>query len=237
LRSIAAPRFARLTDTAGAGEQLLRERLQRFLVVIANDRSMREPLAKRAAAVVGLDGKPDPAAAPPSEFETIFGVGVQDIGEPFFDLLLERAIASEDPAFRNSAIGALALAEDPVVVKKLQDAVLAGKFKGTEMLQVVSGQMKRGAARGQTYAWLQENDEAIIAMVPESFRSNVVPSLGGAFCSDERADEWQRFVTSHADELPGYERDLAQTIEGIRLCAALRQANAAELIAAFGNYR
>jgi alanyl aminopeptidase len=237
LRSIAAPRFARLTDTGGAGAQLLRERLQRFLVVIANDQSMREPLAKQAAAIIGLNGNPDPAAAPPSEFETIFGVGVQDIGEPFFDLLLEQAVASEDPAFRNSAIGALARAEDPAVVKKLQDAVLAGKFKGTEMLQVVSRQMNRSATTGQTYGWLRENDEAIIAMVPESFRSNVVPGLGGAFCSDERADEWQRFVTSHADELPGYERDLAQTIEGIQLCAALKQANAADLVAAFENYR
>jgi hypothetical protein len=35
--------------------------------------------------------------------------------------------------------------------------------------------------------------------------------------------------------LPGYERDLAQTIETIHLCAALKQASAADLLAALGN--
>ncbi len=38
---------------------------------------------------------------------------------------------------------------------------------------------------------------------------------------------------SHADKLPGYERDLAQATESIRLCTALREARAAELVAAF----
>ena len=73
-------------------------------------------------------------------------------------------------------------------------------------------------------------------MIPESFRSNVVPGLGGSFCSLERADEWQAFVESHADALPGYERDLAQATESVRLCAALRDASEDALVAAFANY-
>jgi hypothetical protein len=36
--------------------------------------------------------------------------------------------------------------------------------------------------------------------------------------------------------LPGYERDLAQTIESIHLCAGLKQASAADLHAALSNY-
>ena len=83
----------------------------------------------------------------------------------------------------------------------------------------------------------RKNDDAIIAMIPETFRSNSLPSLGGAFCSNERADEWQQFVTSHAKELPGYERDLAQATESIRLCAALKTASAENLLAALGSNR
>ena len=67
---------------------------------------MREPLARQAAASIGLYGDPDPSAAPADQLQTILSVGVQDIGEPFFKLLLEQAIASEEPAFRNAAIGA-----------------------------------------------------------------------------------------------------------------------------------
>jgi alanyl aminopeptidase len=97
--------------------------------------------------------------------------------------------------------------------------------------------MVRAATTEQTYAWIKENDDEIIQRIPESFRSSVVPSLGVSFCTTERADEWQECVASHADDLPGYERPLAQAIEGVRLCAALREAKSAELVAAFENYR
>ena len=235
-RAIVRPRFAKLADKSDPGSKLLRQRMQRFLIVMAKDEAMRAPLAEQAAARIGLNGEPDPGAAPSSELETIFSVGVQDIGEPFFDLLLEQAKASQDPAFRGSATGALARVEDPELVKKLQAAVMAGEFKGTEMLGILARQMVRAATTDQTYAWIKENDDAIIQRIPESFRSRVLPSLGGSFCTTERADEWQAFVNSHADELPGYERPLAQAVENIRLCAALRETKGAELIAAFENY-
>jgi alanyl aminopeptidase len=235
-RKIAAARYARLGSASDSASQLLHKRLQRFLIVVAKDQAMRKPLVKQAARAIGLDGKPDPSAAPASEIETIFSVGVQDLGEPFFDLLLKQMIDSENPEFRNSALGALARVEDPALARKLEAAVLAGSFKGTEMLDVVNRQMNRPATTEQTYAWLKENDKTIIGMIPESFRSNIFPTFGAAFCNDVRADEWERYVRSHAAELPGYERDLAQTIESIHLCAGLKQASAADLHAALSNY-
>ena len=230
------PRYDGLGDASDSGSALLRQRMQRFLIVMAKDEAMRAPLAEQAAKRIGLDGEPDPDAADPSELETIFSIGVQDIGEPFFDLLLEQAIASEDPAFRNSATGALARVEDPALVKRLQAAVLNGDFKGTEALGIMFRQMVRVATTELTYAWIRENDEAVIELIPESFRSSVVPAFGSAFCTAERADDWESFVKSHAEKIPGYERDLAQATESVRLCAALREASAADLVAAFENY-
>lgn len=236
LRAIAAPRYARLAGASDSASQLLHKRLQRFLIVIAKDQAMREPLARQAARAIGLNGKPDPSAASASELETIFSVGVQDLGNPFFEQLLKQALASADPEFRNSAIGALARVDDPELARKLQAAVLAGAFKGTEMLGIVNRQMHRPTTTEQTYAWLKGNDKVIIGMIPESFRSNIFPTFGGSFCTDERAVEWQKFVASHAADLPGYERSLAQTIESIHLCAGLKQASAADLIVAFSNH-
>ena len=111
------------------------------------------------------------------------------------------------------------------------------QFKGTERFGVVARQMIRVATTEPTYAWLRDNDDAVIAMIPETFRSNAFPGLGRAFCSDSRAEDWQQFVTAHADDLPGYERDLAQTVESIQLCAALKKAHGADLVAAFANYQ
>jgi alanyl aminopeptidase len=90
-RDIVHPRFARLADQSDPGSDILRQRMQRFLIVIAEDEAMRAPLAEKAAARIGLNGEADPGAARASELETIFSIGVQDIGEPFFDLLLEQA--------------------------------------------------------------------------------------------------------------------------------------------------
>jgi aminopeptidase N len=236
LQNIVKPRFEKLAGATGPGNELLQGRMQRFLIVIAKDQAMREPMALQAALRLGLNGDPDPAAAPANELETIFSIGVQDIGQPFFDLLLTEAIDSDDSAFRRAAVGSLARAEDPELVKKLQAAVLAGDFQGIEMLRIVSRQMARAKTTELTYAWILENDAELIERVPEQFRSGVVPSLGGSFCSADRADEWQDFVVSRADSLPGYERSLAQTTESVRLCAALREASSDELADAFVAY-
>ena len=236
LQKIVRPRFEALAGAGSNGDALLQRRMQRFLIVIAKDQAMREPLARQAAQRIGLNGDPDPAAAPASELETVFSIGVQDLGAPFFDLLLKAAADSQDPAFRNSALGALARVEDPALVGRLQAAVIAGDFKGTDMLRIVNRQMVRAKTTELTYAWIRENAAVLIEQVPATFRSRIVPSLGSAFCSAERADDWQTFIESHADSLPGYERTLAQATETVRLCAALRQASADELVAAFGAY-
>jgi alanyl aminopeptidase len=236
-RRIAGPRFARLADASDPGSSLLRQRMQRFLIVTAKDQQMRKPLALQAAARIGLNGEADPDAAAASELETIFSVGVQDIGEPFFDLLLQQLIASEDPAFRNSALGALARVEDPLLVAKLQAALLAGNFKGTEMMSAVFRQLVRAATTETTYTWIKTNYDALLPMIPESFRSSVVPTVGGAFCSVSKARDWEEFVKARADTLPGYERDLAQATETVQLCAALKQKSADDLVSAFETYR
>jgi alanyl aminopeptidase len=232
-QSMLGPVYADRGDSAGSGNALLHERLLRFLIVVARDEAMRAPLAENAAARIGLDGEPDLGAVPAGELETVLSIGVQDIGEPFFDLLLEQAKAAEDPAFRNAAIGALARVEDPALVARLQAVVLADEFKGTEALGVIFRQMGRGATTNLTYDFIRDNTDALFAMIPESFRSNAVPGLGSSFCTAQQADEWQAFVESHADELPGYERDLAQATESIRLCAALRAASEDDLVDAF----
>ena len=235
-RRMVGPRFAALAEPTDAGSALLRQRMLRFMIVMAKDEDMRAPLAEQAAARIGLDGQPDPDAAPASELETILSVGVQDIGEPFFDRLLEQAIASEDPQFRQSATGALARVEDPELVAKLQDVLMARSFKGTEALSIVFRQMARTATTEVTYTWIIENQAEVFEMIPASFRARVVPRLGGSFCSFERADEWEAFVQSHAETIPGYERTLAQSLESVRLCAGLKEAKAGELLTALADY-
>jgi alanyl aminopeptidase len=237
LRNIVKPRYLQLAGAGDEGSEILQQRLQGFLVMTARDPEMRALLAQQAAERIGLNGAPDLTAVPVDEMETAFSVGVQDLGEPFFDLLLAQSIASEDPAFRNAAFDALAWAEDPVLIAKLQASMMDGVFKGRELVNVLSKQMVHRASSDLTYDWLIKNGDTLIGMTPESFRSRVVPVLGGNFCSTERAEDWEAFVNAHADKIPGYERSLAQATERIRLCAALREAQSADLLAALEGYQ
>jgi alanyl aminopeptidase len=235
-REIIQPRYAMIAGSTDIGSELLNQRMLRFLIVLAKDQEMRKPLAIQAAARIGLNGEPDPSAVAANELETVLSIGVQDIGEPFFDLLLAQAIATEDPTFGQAARGSLARVEDPVLVAKLQSAIINGDFKCGEATGIVFRQFVRAATTELTYQWIIENDEAVIELVSERRRSRTVPAFGGAFCSIERAEDWNAFIVSHAEKLPGYERALAQTTESIRLCAALKQAKADELVAAFSEH-
>lgn len=230
-RNIVGSRFAALGESNDAGTEILRERMQRFLIIIAKDQAMREPLAELAAESIGLDGEANPSAAPGGQLETILSVGVQDIGEPFFDLLLEQAYASQDPQFRVAAIGALARVEDPALAGKLQTALLEERFSDAEAGRILFRQLARTKTAELTYQWIIDNWDAVLESVPESNRGGTVPAFGGSFCSVERANEWEDIILSNADRLAGYERPLAQATESVRLCAALREARAGELVA------
>jgi len=194
---------------------------------------MRADTAAQAAAIVGLNGDPDPSAAPASQHETVLSIGVQDLGETFFDLLMDQALASEDPQFRDAATGALARVEDPALVERLQAALLSKNFKAVEFRRMVGRQMARQATTELTYFWLKDNFDAVMERLPTGLSGNRIATLGGSFCSADQADAWQAFIASHADALPGYERKLAQATESARLCAALRDASAVDLVAAF----
>jgi len=231
-QEIAKPRWTRLQGDDGHDAELLNSRLQRFLMVVARDAELRAPMAAKAAARIGVDGEPDPSAVDAAELETVLSIGVQDLGEPFFDALLEQALTSEDRAFRNDALGALARAEDPALAAKLQVLMLSGELQGYEPLYMMNRQMARAATNGLTHAWLLENNEAVFGLIPEQFRARVIAGLGAYFCSNEQADEWEAYVLEHAAELPGYDRPLAQATETVRLCAALRDASAGDLLAA-----
>jgi alanyl aminopeptidase len=237
LRNIVKPRYLELAGVSDESSEILHQSMQEFLVVTARDPELRAQLAQQAAARIGLNGGPDLTAVSADEMKTAFIAGVQELGEPFFDLLLAQGVASEDPAFRAAAFGGLASAEDPVLIAKLQAAIMDGAFKNRELVNVITQQMTNRASSDLTFDWLIENGDAVLNLFPEHFLSRVVPTLGSNFCSNEKADEWAAFINAYADKIPGYERPRAQATESIRLCTALREAQGASLLTALEGYQ
>jgi alanyl aminopeptidase len=59
------------------------------------------------------------------------------------------------------------------------------------------------------------------------------PAMFGGFCSDARADRVQELFAPYVEQMPGGPRELAQTLERIRLCAARVKAQRASVQAYF----
>jgi alanyl aminopeptidase len=228
--------LSRDSETANdTGSELLHTSLQRFLIVVAKDRAMRAALADQAAKVVGLDGRPDPAAADPAQRETVLTVGVQDRGQALFDKLLAEYSASDDQLFREHASGALARVEDPALVRKTAGRGAGGHVQGHgDHAGAVPPDEPAGHAAKHVRLVPEERGRAHRAgarRLPLLLRA----VARGRFCTAARADEWRAFIVAHADALPGYERDLDQATERARLCAALKDARGKDLLAAFAS--
>ncbi len=232
-RNTFAPQYEAFSRYDETDALLLAQNLQRLLIVALDDQSLRGPLADQAAAFVGMDGDPDPTAISPDEWQTVLSVGVQDLGAPFFERLAAMVEASDQPAFRFAGAGALARTEDPELAAKLLDDVEAGRFQVGEGRFIVTRQIYRNATKAATYAWARANPDLALSLIPETFRATNFPTLGGGFCSAAEAADWEAFITSQADKIPGYERALAQTLETINLCAALKAESGEALAQAF----
>ncbi len=87
----------------------------------------------------------------------------------------------------------------------------------------------RPSQRRATFDWFKTNHEAFIARSSASFGHRWLPRFGAGFCSRDERDEVEAFFTPLLDRLPGASRTLAETLEGIELCAALAEARAAEV--------
>jgi cytosol alanyl aminopeptidase len=159
-------------------------------------------------------------------------VGVQEFGEPFFEMLFAAAKTTSDAAFRQAALNALARTEDASLARRLREMVRDGDIRGEEALRMLRIQLARRATRSDAWEWVKANAETVISMTPETFRSRSIPSFGQSFCTLERRADLSRFVAANAEALPGHERSLAQIQEQIGLCASLRGALADELYAA-----
>ena len=82
---------------------------------------------------------------------------------------------------------------------------------------------QRKETRAAAYAWLKGHYDAFVAVLSEHHRAELIGAAAG-FCSEDMARDVEATYAPRAPKLPGGPRELAMTLESIRLCAALEQA-------------
>ncbi|MEX2500003.1 MAG: M1 family metallopeptidase [Wenzhouxiangellaceae bacterium] len=161
-----------------------------------------------------------------------------DMRQPeFAEALFERALESTDSTFRGRALGAVGASENPEVGAMLREHIDDPRLRDNEAISVAFGQVGNEAQREAMWQWAQneENLQALLDRIP-TWRKGGIVAVGAGFCSDERADALEAKFEERVQDLEGGPRSLAQTLERIRLCAALKNEYADEVMAFFAGY-
>ncbi|MEL6258851.1 MAG: M1 family aminopeptidase, partial [Pseudomonadota bacterium] len=221
-RAITRPR----TVTA---EGELQSRLIAFLSGTSEDRSIRQQLAGQAAAFLESGGRDEVLAS--DLYLAALTAFVREGGESAVTRLMAARDEIDEARFAASSAAALAAVEEPELVALVRDYALSEAVGPREASTILSRLMRVEANQAETWVWIQDNFDRILAKVPRQWGRRT-PNYAASFCTLEQADDAKVFFESVAEKVPGYERALNQSLESIRLCAAFKSAKAGELAAA-----
>jgi len=213
-------------------QQLLCRSMQQFRALTLNDSLLRAQLADRATRFIGLHSAPVPQALDADLYELALTVAVQDIGTRFFVALQSFAADFDDPRFAAAVPVALGAISDPELLPAAQELLLRAPADETaqgfhlgprERFDMIMSMFQNSALRAQHWSWYAQNLPRILQLIPEQWQRRT-PEAAAVFCSAQQAQALQQLFARHGDLAPGHERALAQTLESIQLCAALRKA-------------
>lgn len=225
-----AERYAANVGEDTVEGNLLVPTLASRLVYLGQDKDLTADMAAKGAAYLGLNGKANKKAVAPNLAGLALAQAMKADGDKAYGPLLE--LATNGSAFEKGiSLGALSETTDKVIADKLRALALDADspLTGRQANSLVGGLIRSDDHGEDTWNWLKENFATFVERKVPDVRLGGMPGFGGGFCSLERRDEVKTFFQSQADIIPGYERSLAQTVERIELCAALKEAKAEEL--------
>jgi aminopeptidase N len=205
---------------------LKRERVVGDLA-FARDETLERKLADAATAYLGGDT----AALDPGFMDVAFDAYVVRNGLAGAKTLADKALASEDPVFRPTALGAVAGSGDPAIAHWLLEEFADPRLRMTERIYTKLGVAGTPDTRDVGYAWLTENLAGLMQGSSGIFLARGIPGVVGGYCSAEKADEIATRFRPIFAGTPGA-LELERTVERVRNCGALKAARGAELNAA-----
>ena len=228
-----AERYARIKDAHNIEADLLAPTLAARLVNFGGDTALAKEFADAGASYLGLDGDANKKALAPN----MLGLGLSEVfkvrGEAALPGLMEM-VRTGSPAEKGSALNALGNTTDQDIAARLREDALSNTdtFTGRQASGLIAGLLGNSKTQAETWVWFQTNFDAFVEARVADVRRGTMPRYAGGFCDVKSASDVKAFFESKADIIPGYERSLAQTLEGISLCVALKQAKSEELVAA-----
>jgi alanyl aminopeptidase len=207
--------------------RLLREDVARFLVEVARDPDVTRELAGRGRAYAGVeDARFHPDAVSADLVEVALSATIVEGDARTFDALLARLPDLDDGEQRGRVLAALASARAPALSARALTLVGDPRLRVQERPRPLFAQAAYPETREAAWRALRDRFDALaVTLSPGAAAS--LPGVGAHFCDRDRAAEVRSELAARAEKLPGARRILAQAVERVELCAALREAQGA----------
>jgi alanyl aminopeptidase len=223
------PRYQQLGLLPKAGEQLtgeqklLRSSVVRALAFEAKDPALLRQLAALGRVHLGSAARAKQPPLPPELIDAALSAALREADEGLLTRAIEQLFAETDGSARGRLLSAISTLDRPALSEQVLNLSLDPRLRTNERLAPLFGQSARKETRAAAYAWLKLHFDAFVAVLGEHHRAEVIGVTAG-FCSEDMARDVEAFFGERAPRLPGGPRELAMTLEGIRLCVALDQA-------------
>ena len=204
-------------------QRRLREQTLSFLALRARDPEVLEEAARRGQSLLHLkDGKLDFGAVDRDLAPTALAAAVRTGGAQVFDRVDALFTRTTDAETRELLLGALSLTDDPALARRALSLGLDSRLRADERTRPLIAQLGAVETESGAFAWLQQNLDAYLAVVPEWAGSSL--PLFANFCDRQKTGELSAFFRPRVEKIHGSKRPLANALEATKLCTARAEA-------------
>jgi aminopeptidase N len=226
------PVYAELAEKTGDwGESFERQGLRALLFETLGRAGDESVLARARTATAALlrEGKgakrEDPAIAEAAIAVTARQSRGGDAAT-LYDRMQAAAERAREPGVETEALHALTRFEDPALAERTLEYAVSGKVRNQDSGGMVAALLAERETRDQTWEFVRGHWDAVRAQLTVGSGAQLV-GAAGSFCTVARRDEVATFFAAHTVEAA--DRSLAEALERIEDCAAVRAAQEAGL--------
>jgi alanyl aminopeptidase len=197
-----------------------------FLATTGQDRGVRAEAKKRGLAYIGFgkDGAIHPEAVDPNLAAIAVGVVGEEADRPTWDAMKALLMRSVDETVRGRLLYGLSSAKRPELAAAARELVLEPALRDNEVLGPLSNALGDPERRDASWEWMNAHYDAVRARLPMHHGGVGLVAAGGVYCDEDHARDIETFFKTRIEDIEGGPRVLASTLEGVRLCVAMRKA-------------
>lgn len=168
----------------------------------------------------------DRTAIDPDMVGTVLSMAARAGNKELFALFRAEAAKTKDRRERDRLLSALGHFRDPALLQSALSILLATDFDLRDSITILWSALQERDSRTAAWAFLTQNVDAIAARMPRDYPTRMMWA-GASFCDMTHRAEVEALFKERSQSYPGGPRVLAQVLEQISLCNALREAEAA----------